>query len=345
MKTTTLPATLAVLLAICLSASLYGQNDFGEKEAQALCDKLKDYHPGPKAQPMAADRKLFAAETEDCTRYVYGPGKALDYDKGRRCCLVKGCNRELALIFANGWGVPRDYDAAIYFLCQAEEIAPAEQWGMLGHVQEMRKQAHPKDLDYCEWVTSGHGSTWCQALAMDNLAPEWDRRVETVSRSLPAAARPALEALRKAADTFAEADGALTALDNYGGTIYPSQVLAGQQDQTEAFLAALEKYTRNRAPAAIPADFERADHALNAAYRKQKALVKSDDKEFDRNTAGQDSLRDAQRAWLPYRDAWKTLYRLRWQGAAPPEALDREIATALTAVRAEELSKLGAEEE
>ena len=344
MKIPTLQAGLAALLAFCLSASLYAQDDFGEKEAQALCAKLKDYHPGPKAQPAAADRKLFAAETEDCYAYVYGSGKARDYDKGRRCCLVKGCNRELAMIFANGWGVPRDYAAAAYFLCQAEEVAPMEQWGMMGHVQEMRKQAQPKDLDYCEWVTSGHGSTWCQQLEMDRLAPDWDRRVETVSRSLPAATRPSLEALRKAAATFAEADGSLSALDNYGGTIYPSQVLAGQQEQTEAFLAALEKYTRNRAPAATPADFERADHALNAAYQKQRAQVKSDDKEFDRTTAGQDSLRDAQRAWIPYRDAWKSLYRLRWQGAALPEALDREIATALTAARAEELSKLGAEE-
>ncbi len=341
---TPLPALIAALLALCLSASLYSQDDFGEKEAQALCDKLKDYHPGPKAQPTAADRKLFAAETADCYPYVYGPGKALDYDKGRRCCLVKDYNRELALIFANGWGVPRDYDAAIYFLCRAEEVAPAEQWGMLGHVQEMRKQAQPKDLDYCEWVTSGHGSTWCQGLEMDRRAPEWDRRVETVSRSLPAEARPALKTLRKAADTFAEADGSLSALGNYGGTIYPSQVLAGQQDQTEAFLATLEKYTRNRAPAATSADFERTDQALNAAYQKQMTQVNSDDKEFDRNTAGQDSLRDAQRAWIPYRDAWKSLYRLRWQGAAAPEALDREIATALTTTRAEELSKLGTEE-
>jgi uncharacterized protein YecT (DUF1311 family) len=342
---TTLPATLAVLLALCLSASLYGQDDFGEKEAQALCAKAKGYHPGPKAQPTAADRKLFAAETEYCTSYVYGPGKALDYDKGRRCCLVKGCNRELALIFANGWGVSRDYDAAIYFLCQAEEVAPAEQWGMLGHVQEMRKQAQPKDLDYCDWVTSGHGATWCQGLEMDRLAPEWDRKIETVSRSLPEAARPALRTLRKAADTFAEADGGLTALDNYGGTIYPSQVLAGQQKQAEALLATLEKYTRNRAPAATPADFESADHALNAAYQKQMTQVKSDDKEYGWNGAGPSSLRNAQRTWISYRDAWKSLYRLRWKGSAAPEALDREIATALTATRAEELSKLGTEEE
>lgn len=344
MKTPILQAGLVALLALCLAASLYGQDDFGEKEAQALCARLKDYHPGPKAQPTAADRKLFAAETEDCYAYVYGPGKALDYDKGRRCCLVKGCNRELALIFANGWGVSRDYDAAIHFLCQEEEIAPFEQWGMLGHIQEMRKQAHLKDLDYCEWVSSGHGATWCQGLEMDRLAPEQDRRIETVSRSLPAAARPSLEALRKAAATFAEADGRLSALGNYGGTIYPSQVLAGQHKQTEAFLAALEKYTRNRATAATPADFERADQALNAAYQKQKTQVKSDDKEYERTTAGQDSLRDAQRAWIPYRDAWKSFYRLRWQGSAAPEALDREIATVLTAIRAEELSKLGVEE-
>ncbi|HEX4964847.1 MAG TPA: lysozyme inhibitor LprI family protein [Thermoanaerobaculia bacterium] len=347
MKITNLPAliaAIAALLALCLAASLYGQNDFGEQEAQALCAKLKDYHPGPQAQPTEADHKLFAAESETCTGYVYGPGKARDYDKGRRCCLVKGCDRELAMIFANGWGVPRDYDAAVHFLCQAGEIAPAEQWGMLGHVQEMRRQAQPQDLDYCEWVTSGHGMSWCQGLEIDHRAPDWDRRVETVSSSLPAAARAALKTLRKAADTFAEADGGLTALIHYGGTIYSSQVLAGEQAQTEAFLTALESYAVKRAPAATAAGFESADRALNAAYQQQKIKVKADDKELQRNQVGEDTLRDAQRAWIPYRDAWKTFYRLRWKGSAAPEALDREIATALTTMRAEELRKVGSEE-
>ena len=339
-----LATCLFLLLALLVPWSLSAQNDFGETEAQALCAKLKDYHPGPKAQSSEADRKVFAAESETCLGYVYGPGKALDYDKGRRCCLVKGCDRELAMIFANGWGVPRDYDAALYFLCRAGEIAPAEQWGMLGHVQEMRTKAQPENLEYCDWVTSGGGMTWCQSLAMDQLAPKWDGRVETVSRSLNDSVRPALKALRKAAGAFAEADGSLTALGNYGGTIYPSQVLAGQQDQTEAFLATLEKYARDRAPAASPAELERADHALNAAYQKQMIQVKADDKEDNRTTAGQDSLRDAQRAWIPYREAWKAFYRLRWKGAATPEALDREIATVLTATRTQELSKLGSEE-
>jgi uncharacterized protein YecT (DUF1311 family) len=344
MNLPTLAAGVASLLPLLFPSSLSAQKDFGESEAQALCGKLKDYHPGPKARSTDADRKLFAAETETCTGYVYGPGTALNYDKGRRCCLVKGCNRELAVIFANGWGVPRDYDAALYFLCRAEEIAPAEQWGMMGYVQEMRTKAQPEDLEYCSWVTSGRGMTWCQGLTMDHLAPEWDQRIETVSRSLNDTARPALKVLRKAANTFAEADGGLFALENYGGTIYPSQVLAGQQEQTEAFLAALEKYARNRAPAASPAEFERADQALNTAYRKRMTRVKSDDKQFERTTAGQDSLRNAQRAWIPYREAWKSFYRLRWKGAATPEALDLAIATVLTSTRAQELSKLDAEE-
>ena len=85
-----LAASLSALLALLVPWSLSARNDFGETEAQVLCAKFKDYHPGPKAQSTDADRKLFAAEAGDCTGYVYGPGSALDYDKGRRCCLVKG---------------------------------------------------------------------------------------------------------------------------------------------------------------------------------------------------------------------------------------------------------------
>lgn len=119
--------------------------------------------------------------------------------------------------------------------------------------------------------------------------------------------------------------------------------LSSQTERNDDLLATLERYVQKRAPAATPDALKEADAALNAAYKARLAQAKADDKEYETGTAGQDVLRDAQRAWIPYRDAWIAFYRLRWKGAAPAEALDREIAAALTEKRTRELNELGAE--
>src|SRR5690242_17716905 len=93
-----------------------------ENQARALCDAVATHEPGPAEIATDADRGRFAGKSASCMSFIYGEGEDRDYDQGRRCCLAHGnCNRELAMIFANGWGVPRDYDAATGFLCRAGE--------------------------------------------------------------------------------------------------------------------------------------------------------------------------------------------------------------------------------
>jgi len=319
-----------------------------EAEADAMCAKVAHFKPGPEATPSAQDRKVFADKEADCTAYVYDTCQGTDYDKGRRCCLVHGdCNRELAMIFANGWKVRRDYDAATYFLCHSgDEMAPFEEWEMLGHVQHMRTAKTPKDLDFCEYAESGRGTAWCASLDVERHSKVAERRIAAVRKSLDAAAQQSLAQLEKAADAFKEADADLRAADTRGGTIHNTEILGAEKERTEIFVSTLERFGLKRAPAASPAALKQADDALNAVYKAAMAREDevcetcSDDEKSSRGL-----LRNSQRAWLHYRDAWTAFYRLRWKGAAPPEALDREVGTALTAQRTEELRKLGEEQQ
>jgi uncharacterized protein YecT (DUF1311 family) len=329
-----------IALALLAPSTLAAQDPVDPVEHS--CARFKQYQPGPAARPTDADRKAFNRE-KNCFGHFYSADVKPDYDKGRRCCLVRGdCNRELAMVFANGWGTPRDFDAATYFLCRAgDEMAPFEQEGMLEFIQGMRTGQEKGALDYCDHITSGVGTTWCAGLDYDRKKIDWDRRIAAVEKTLGADTKPALAALRKAAEAAIEADAAYIAEPNRGGTIYPSVVLGGEMDRTDDFLATLERYTQKRAPEANPAGLKKADDALNSLYKTMMAAAKADDKEYEQGTAGEDALRNAQRAWIPYRDAWTAFYRLRWKGAIAPEILDREIATALTRERAKELPELG----
>lgn len=333
-----------IALALLVPSTLASQDVWDEKDAQKACAPFEHYQPGPAARPSEADRKAFKDEGE-CYGYFYPREGSSDYDKGRRCCLVTGnCNRELAMAYANGWGTRRDLDAATYFLCRAgDEMALMEKWGMLQFLAGLRTGKETGDLDFCDQITSGVGSTWCASLEQDRKKIEWDRRIAAVEKTLGAEARPTFAALRKAAEASIEADATYIAEPNRGGTIYPSVVIGGEMDRTDDFVATLERYTKKRAPEASPAALKKADDGLNSLYKSMMAQAKADDKEYEMGTAGQDALRNAQRAWLPYRDAWTAFYRLRWKGSAPPEALDREIVAALTEKRTRELIELGKE--
>lgn len=344
MKTLYQAVALALLVSLPLMAQETQDDFWDEEDAQKACEPFLRYLPGPAGRPTEADRKAFERE-KNCFGHFYSADVKPDYDKGRRCCLVRGdCNRELAMVFANGWGTPRDLGAATYFLCRAgDEMAPAEQWSMLQFVDGLRTGKEKGKLDYCEHVTSGMGSTWCAGLEQDQKKVEWDRRIAAVEKTLGADAKPAFAAVRKAAEAAIKADAEYIASSSLGGTIYPSLVIGGETDRTDDFVATLERYTQKRASEASPDVWKKADDGLNSLYKSMMAEAKANDKEYEQGTAGQDALRNAQRAWIPYRDAWIAYYRLRWKGTAPPEALEREINKALTEKRTQELAELGAE--
>ncbi|HYI08165.1 MAG TPA: lysozyme inhibitor LprI family protein [Thermoanaerobaculia bacterium] len=233
---------------------------------------------------------------------------------------------ELAEMFANGKAVKRDLAAATHFACKAD-IAAAELWGMLDHLELMRKDGTGEPLDFCQHATSGTGSLRCALRRDEVLRPELAVRYEKV-RTRSDQARTALDALRKRADAFVKAESHWLTEQTRGGTIYPSMGVWTLLEGEESFVKKLEQYSRERAPAASAAELEKADAALNAAYRERRSGMEAPEPEH---------LRDAQREWIAYRDAFITFYVERWRGTAPPDALRREIAAQLTRGRTGEL--------
>jgi uncharacterized protein YecT (DUF1311 family) len=100
------------------------------------------------------------------------------------------------------------------------------------------------------------------------------------------------------------------------------------------FVKALQRYAKSRAPKASAEGYAAADRRLNGAYQKvMKASVACPTCSEDSGEAARKVLREAQRTWIVYRDAWATFYVARWNGAAPAETLQREIKTLLTRER------------
>ena len=237
----------------------------------------------------------------------------------------ESCERELAEKFANGDGVPRDYDIAAAFLCRAEPgMAQAEYDGMSAHLEKMRKGETEAPLRFCDHVTSGYGSTYCASVRWDEEMPKLDARINALR------GRPLMNELLMRGAAFAAAETEFIGEQSQGGTGYSAILLATEIDEKERFIASVEQWSKERAPSASSAEAKSADAELNAMYRK--TMKDTEDPEW------RSRLRKAQRAWILYRDAFAAFYVDRWRDSAPADVLRREIVTQLTSDRTKALT-------
>jgi uncharacterized protein YecT (DUF1311 family) len=87
-----------------------------------------------------------------------------------------------------------------------------------------------------------------------------------------------------------------------------------EQSLRDDFLAALRSFEQGNLPKSTAEAAHEADQGLNAAYGKvmQGAAVHK----ADYGAVQPDGIRNAERAWLKYRDAWLTFAKLRYPDVA-----------------------------
>jgi uncharacterized protein YecT (DUF1311 family) len=243
------------------------------------------------------------------------------------------CDVTLAERFANGDGVARDFDLAERFLCVArEDIAPAEFDGMFEHLQRMRAGTETAPLAFCDYVTSGYGSTYCASARFDVAMADLDARLATLGRARSSSIT--LPILRERAAAFIEAETERISIQSRGGTGNAAMTLDAEVHARTQFVETLERISRERAPVATADAEKAADKALNDAYKAHLRQLEDLGEELPE---WQERVRAAQRAWIRYRDAMAAYYAERWMGRATPGQLRREIVTLLSLARAAEL--------
>jgi len=88
-------------------------------------------------------------------------------------------------------------------------------------------------------------------------------------------------------------------------------------------------------------DFQKADAELNAVYKKAMAKMRETDSYLSDDLKGAtDTLRDAQRAWIPYRDKACEAYGFLARGGSMEPMLVSNCRADLTNQRIKELQEL-----
>ena len=297
-----------------------------EATSAAICHRLEGRDPPAADRPTAAQHR--ALKGCDSEALYYGEAGPPDFTRARLCAFLdddegRGTSATedvfsgqtiLMQLYANGLGgVKRDLDQATAYAC-AIDGAPAEVQGRVAHLQALKTKPEAKRFDYCDDITSGLAGGFCAARDADIANRGRAARTAALEEKVPAAARPALTALREAAAAFMDARG--NEVDQ-SGTARAQMEIDEEEATRNAFTAHLAQLIDARWPQASVAQAKAADAALNTAYGKALAFLASKD---NFSTVKPDDVRKAERAWIAYRDAFVAFARAASPGT-PPQAV------------------------
>jgi hypothetical protein len=275
--------------------------------SQALCRAVAQAAPPAADRPDAATAAALA--NCDAEALYYGIGVTRDPARARLCAFTRNPTDQmlepfagramLMTIYANGEGAARNLDVAIRLACTLEGAEPAEYDRRVTHLAALRdRHWQGRDFSYCDDIDPGLGTGLCASHKAALVRP----RREAAQRALIARWSPeqreAYEPLRRAFEEFvaASANGDLAR----GGSSYASLRGRLEQGLRDQFADMLQRLDSGRAPSFTSGQLRTEDLQLNQAYQARLA----DERQFDAPGISAESIQNAQRAWLRYRDAF-----------------------------------------
>ena len=276
----------------------------GEAGWKAVCQGVLARPLPPGAAALAAHAKSLSSSSRpgqspsdgfDAEALYYGFGKPPDYGTALACAYRQRAYPNpsngssfvgpgiLAMLYANGDSVSRDYALAIRFACETDG-AEAESEGRIGHLEALRdgKLAAAKaasnpatgPFDLCDDATSGMMQGACEDHAQRFAEAKRDRLPLGLKTRLPVAAQAMLPQVEGAERAFEKARGRYEIAPS--GTGRAAFVLEDQGRLRDQFSINLQRFAAGELPPATMNRRMEAKRELGAAFAAvQKAPATS----------------------------------------------------------------------
>lgn len=245
-------------------------------------------------------------------RLYYGLGAPADPVSARLCALHaahagdEDASAVLLMVYANGQGVPRDYQLAKKAACRLGG-AQAELRGRLAHLSRMQagqEGVHPQ-IDFCDDITSGDMQGRC-ALVQAHLKRQAQLgEILKLTANWSDAQKKAFAQLQVRAETFTSLRSRQEVDQTGSGRV--ADVVYEESKLRDDFLASLKSFENGDIPRFSEHEFAALDSELNKLY--QQRMKAGDSESTDVTVAG---IKQTQRSWIAYRDAWVTFAKSRY---------------------------------
>ena len=308
----------------------------GDFEAsKAFCRKLRDREPPGSDRPGSA--AAAALKGCDSEALYYGIGMPADPVRARQCAFLEAEGEDggvfsgrtmLMTVYANGRGAKRDLDVATHLACGLDG-APMESHGRVTHLAELEAKGWTgRDFHFCDDITSGLAMGYCAGHFAGIAGAGRESELAARTGGWTVAEKQAFARLRQAHDAYVEAHGSGEV--DLSGTARGAMVVEAQEAERDEFAGLLTTLSGGHRPPGGPAAYKAADSKLNAAYRRRmRDTAPTESPE----AVTREGIRDAQRTWLRYRDAFLAFAAVKF-----PQVDRAGLAAWLTEQRTETLA-------
>lgn len=268
--------------------------------------------PAADTAPASSKQACDASAMYYDTRAKDAPNTG-DWSRVRACAVKSHNEMVLMMLYANGYGVARNADLATRYACSLDQVALAEMQARVEHLARPGQQAKP--FDFCDDITSGVSGAVCASMQEEQRARARIAKLDRYGAALPAAAKIAFERLRKAQAAFAAASEEKE--NDMSGTAAVGLEIEARGKMDAEFLHDLEALDAGTMPRFSAAEYAGLDAKLNLTYHDVINTPSKQDDSPERigdSTVTRAGVRDTERAWLKFRDAWAAFLTAR---AAP----------------------------
>lgn len=258
----------------------------------------------------------------------------VEWNTVRQCALAHQDSAVLMMLYANGFGVPRNADIAMHYACDLEFIAKAEMDARVGHLSAAPRPGAV--FDQCDDITSGYMGAVCAEIQERQAKRVRGARLDRMARGLSDHAKSAFNKLLVAAERYTNAASAETDMRGTGAAGFQLQRLGRLREQ---FMQAAFDTENGRLPPSSPMQFLQRDSELNATYQALMDAASKQDESPDRigdSTIRRADIRNTERLWIAYRDAF-VAFRAQLSSGSDANA----IKTLLTIQRRADLEEIG----
>ena len=302
--------TIVLLNALMSSAASFGQSTYSDRNWQQVCENAK---ATPLEQP-AVTGSLLASKLGKCdsSDLYYGITGKPDYAAALECASYQRMHHDprngdmfygpgvLTMLYANGLGVPRNYDTAIRFACEEDWASEAEMALRVGHLEAIRDgRAEPGKLDLCYDITSGLSMGSCTSIQTRRADAQREKVIAAIVEKLQPEAKPAFAELQSAEAAFERAR-----TDNevdLSGTARGMFALEEQKKLRDQFLINLQRFGNGDIPRASEKEVAALDRSLNSVYQDIQHAPRDS---WQYGTVKPEGIRETERKWVALADAW-----------------------------------------
>lgn len=237
----------------------------------------------------------------------FGIGQPKDWVRARQCAFLEiekgdeniwGGSSILMMIYANEQGTERNLDLALKLACENDFAPGGGQEFRIKHLAKLRKEKwEGSSFSICDDTTSGYWQGNCEWLKERIAKDKRNNRLKAITLKWSELKQKEFVWLENKFNHFVKLRTNNEV--DLSGTARSAMQIEEESSLRNEFLTKVEMLNNDTPPQFTPDQYAEADKEINSIYTK--ILSKPD---FSYGSVTRDGIKQTQRSWLAYRDAW-----------------------------------------